>query len=267
MRGDVPDLPMPGTAFLTPKQNDALLVLVGVILLASPAWVAALHVGEPTYHYERVQVVVDDEEGLTYARDDPEFIGLPISTEIGCSIPHEVRACAFERHLLDNHTVPTEVYTNNPDLDTVRSYGIRYRYVTINGTAYRSAQVPNRSVQREDGLYRVDLGLRRVPMERALRAGSLNATFDREQIPSAVYRAAVSGESTAPRRVDVPEMPIRLDDGEYYRVYYEERTEAPGFLQLLEWIFTYVGPLVGLGILIRVSGRVAVIYVGDDPGE
>lgn len=249
---------------LTRKRHDMVSVIFGILLLVSPVWVTALGVGEPRYQYDRVQVLIDDEDGLTYASDDPaKFV--PISTNIGCSIPQDVRTCAFERYLLANHTIPTTVYTNNPDLETAPYDMARYQYVMVNGSAYRPVQVPNKSVQRDDGIYRVDLDLESVSIESALRNAALNASLERDQIPNPVYQAAVSGESSSTNEVDVPTTPIRLENGEYYRVYVDGQTEAPGILQILRWVLTYIGPLLGAGILIRVFQRIEITYIGNEP--
>jgi hypothetical protein len=93
---------------------------------------------------------------------------------------------------------------------------------------------------------------------------SLNASLERAAIPSPVLDAAETGTGRARSEVDVPETPVRLRSGTYYRVYRAGRTDAPPTEHLAGGLLTFLAPVVGLGVLIAVAGRVDVTYVGDD---
>jgi hypothetical protein len=97
---------MPSDGPLTPARRDFLLAVAALALLAGPLWANALHLGDPTYRYERARVEVGGERGIEYVDESAAPSGVSISEEIGCSIPREVRTCAFERYLAANHTVP-----------------------------------------------------------------------------------------------------------------------------------------------------------------
>lgn len=249
---------MSSDGLLSPRRRDAVLALIALALLAGPLWAPSLHVGDSHYRYDRAEVTVNG-TGIEYATASDSVHVPAISEEIACSGHREVRPCAFERLLLDNLTVPTEVYTNNPFSSGSTWIYDRYRYVLLNGTVYEPTHVPNRSVRR-DGLYRLDLDLRRVPPERALRSVSVTA----EEASSTVAEVARTGETSVRHRLDPPATPIRLDDGTYYRVYrVAGPREASLTARLLGFLLTYATPLAGLYVVADLSRRVRVTYVGD----
>lgn len=253
---------------LTPARRDALRAVFALLLLAAPLWAPALHLGDPTYRYERARVAVGGERGLSYAGGNTTVgVDAPdvVSAAVGCSTPRDARVCAFERYVAAGHTVPTGVYTTNPDAppDALGRSHERYRYVLVDGSAYRPVAVANESVRRDDGLYRLDLALEPVGLRDALRAVSLNTTRDRASIPDPVYRAATTGGATAPRRVDVPRTPIRVDDGAYYRVYPAGRTDAPPLGSATESLLAVGGPVAGLALAARLRRRVEIEHVGE----
>lgn len=256
---------MAGVGPLTPARRDAFFVVLALGLLLGPVWVPVLDLDEPTYRYERARVTVGGENGLAYANSTPfQETNRFISADIGCTIPEDARICAFE-HYAANHTIPTDVYGTNPNY-TRRSLGgvERYRYVLLNGTAYETTLVPNRSIRDDQGLYRLDLGLSPVSLDEALRAVSLNATVQREDIPSVVYRAATGGVGENHRLVDVPRTPVRVENGTYYRVYFADRTEPSPIGQFLGTVLPVGAPVIGLLALYSLSRRfeVSVIHRG-----
>lgn len=245
---------------LTPARRDALLAVVAIALVAGPLWAPALHFGDPTYRYERVEVTTDG-AGIEYVNESSVPLRTAISEDIGCSGGWDVRTCAFERLLVDNRTVPSGVYSSNPNRDP-DGFEERYRYVLLNDTVYETVYHTNGSVQRDDGMYRVDLAIEPASPGRALQRVSLAATSD--DVPSVVADAARNGEARARQQVRVPETVIRLEDGTYYRVYLAERSDAPPMSHVVDSLLTYVAPLVGLYLLVGLSRRVSMTHLGDD---
>ena len=247
---------------LTPVRRDILLALVALGLLAGPLWAPALNLAGPTYEYERAEVTTDD-TGIEYANESAVPVGSrpPISDDIACSETREIRACAFERLLLENRTVPTEVHTTDPDAFRFRGeVAERYQYVLVDDAVYEPAYTPNRSVRTDDGLFRVDLDLEEADPDEALERVSLRAGSD--DLPSTVADAARTGEATARRDVAVPATPIRLEDGTYYRVYQSDRSTRPPLWRGIDRFFRYLAPFVGLSLFARLSGRIS--YVGPE---
>lgn len=247
------------------RRSDAVrqgipLALIAVGLLAAPLTVSVLHVGEPTYRYERLEVTTNG-TNVKYATERDVPFETPISEEIACAGSWEVRACAFERLLLDDRTVTTETYSSN--LDRTRlPVEERYRYVRINDTVYEVGYVTNASARREGGMYRVELALERTAPDRALRSVSLPVTSD--DLSQTVAAAARTGEASASREIDVPETPIRLEDGTYYRVYQTERVEPSPGARGARLLLTYIAPLFGLPVAVDFLQRIDVTYVGRE---
>lgn len=256
---------MPSASPLTPVRRDALLALLALVLLAAPLWAPSLHLGDPTYRYERVEVVVND-TSIEYANETAVPYETPISDDVACSSGWEVRACAFERLLVENRTLPTKVYSSNPNDDETgrrSSFEDRYHYVLLNDTVYRVTYVTNSSAPRSDGMYRVDMSLEPASPERVLQRTSMRVESD--DVPPVVAEAARNGEAHARHEVEVPETPIRLEDGTYYRVYrIRWSDDPPPIARALDFFLTYFAPLVGLFLFARLSENVEVTYVGDD---
>lgn len=244
----------------TPQRRDLILALA---LLAGPLWAPVLHLGQPTYTHKRARVVVGGDDGLKYASRTGTLVTTPISVEIGCSIPEDARTCAFERYLANNHTVRLGASSDNPNLTEQWPGYNRYQYVLVNGSAYVPVATPNRSASNGGGWYPLDLALRPVPLDDAIRYVSLNATAQSAQIPPPVLEAATEGVGHAHEQVDVPQTPIRVANGTYYRVYDAGRTDPTVLSSAADFLLTYVAPAVGFFSLLFLSGRVTVTYVGS----
>lgn len=245
---------------VTPFRRDLVLVLVALGLVVAPLWVPHLVSAEPTYQYERAEVTAN-ETTVEYADDVHGQIafGTPISDEIACSRSWVARPCALERLLLDDATVPSGMYSSSPGPTSLPNSD-PYRYVRINDTIYDPVYVANESAEGENGMYRVDLNLERADPEAALRDVSVAVTSD--DLHPAVAEAARDGDGRASRDVDVPETPIRLEDGTYYRVYRTSHSEPSLTERNLGFAMTYFAPLLGLGALGHLSRRFEVTYVG-----
>lgn len=245
-------------------RRDFLVGLLAIGLITAPLWAAALHIGEPTYAYDRAEVTTTD-TGIEYVNPDDVPSRTPISDSVECAgWGGDARACAFEEHLLDDEVIPTEIYATNPnttDLPTplLADY---YRYVQIDGELYEPSYTANTSAQRDDGMYRVDLSLNSVDPEDVLYWVSFGVDSDRAQ--SIVIETARNGHTTTQEDVDVPETPIRLNDETYYRVYQERGVDEPSTAEsALSSSLTYIAPLLGLYLIVRLFGRVEVSYVGE----
>lgn len=256
---------MPSDSRITAFHRDILLAVVALTLLVAPLWVPAINIGDSTYTYARAQIVLDDEDGITYANETEGPFWKYISKDIGCSISRDVRPCAFERYLAANNTVPTEVYTNNPDAPHEMATE-RYRYVQVDGSVYETSYVGNRSVQNDAGLYRLDLALELASPADVLRAVSRDVSAEHVDVAPVVVEAAKEGEATSHHEVEVPQTPMRLDDGTYYRVYTAESSDAAPMAQFLRIVLPIAGPLIGLFIVFRLFQRIEVTYVGDKRG-
>ncbi|WP_135806551.1 hypothetical protein [Halorussus marinus] len=253
---------MPAERRLSTLQRDALLAILALALLTAPLWLTATSLGAETYVYERAEVVIDDESGIAYANDTGVPLGASVSDEIACTTAWAVRPCVFEQYLASNNTVPSEIYTSNPG--TSHSVPIEpYGYAQADGVVYETAYVANRSARNEDGMYRLDLALEPVGAEEALRSVSIDASTERPDAPSVAVEAAQEGRAVAPREIEVPQTPIRVDDGRYYRVYGARTTEPNPFGRLLRTGLSWLGPLVGLLLSYRLWGRIEVSYAGS----
>lgn len=245
-------------ALLTPARRDALLAVVALALVVAPIWAPALHLGDPAQRYERALVTTENGT-IEYADESAEPVRAPVSVEIACTEPFmQSRGCFFEHYLAEGHTIPTGVWTSNPDHDRISTFE-RYEYAALNGSVYRTGYVANESVQNDDGLYRVELALDPEPADEALRSVSVSA----ERVPDPVRRAAETGVATTHREIDVPDRPVRLDDGTYYRVYEAGETDPSDIGAIFDGIARYGFPFLGLALFGRLRGRFEVRYVGD----
>jgi len=244
---------------VAPVRKDALLTVVAIGLFLAPLGVPALHLSDTRYHYKRAQVTVDSPHGIAYASFSAAnriSRGVPVlSRDIACSYGTNGRDCAFERYLAKNHTVPVG-WATNPN-QTLAGFvpNKYYRYVLINGTAYATQMIINKSVQNSNGYYRIDLALKQESTSHVLRAVALNASQQRNSIPPAVYRAATTGEATGYHAVDVPQTPIRVSNGTYYRVFLQSQSTPGPLLPMYNVLLTYGLPILGLFVLYRVFRR------------
>lgn len=262
---------------LPPRRRDALRALVAVLLLAGPIWIPALHLDDPTYQYERTRVVVDGGSvGLANESEAPPRT--TPSDRIVCAGAAS-RACAFERHLVRNHTVLTGVYASTPGkrTDTFAVGPDRYDYVQIddaiyepitlanrsrtyvvaNGTVYRRGTAPD-GVATSGTLYRSELSLRRASPTEALA----DVSRDAESVPTPIGRAAETGVGTSHAGLDVPQTPIRTGDGTYYRVYLAEWRGPVIETSWIETLLVVGSSTTGLFTLYRLRRRVEITYVG-----
>ncbi|WP_096389660.1 hypothetical protein [Halopenitus persicus] len=273
---------MSSTDRLTPQRRDALRAVIALALLAGPLWIPALHLGDPTYRYERAQIT-DDGSGVAFENESAVPAGTILSEEIACAGTSS-RACAFERHLARNNTVLTPIYSSTAGTGT-SSFAVApdsYDYVQINGTVYEATTVANRSrvyvvanrtvyekgeapedADTSGDLYRVELSHRQAPPAEVL----FRVSRDVDTVPSPIAQAARTGTGVAHRDLDVPKTPIRTAEDTYYRVFRAGQNETGGHAWL-DTMLTIGTPIAGLIILVRLRRRVEITHVGTaDPDD
>lgn len=255
---------MSSTPVLTPARRDAIAALVAVALIAGPVWASALHLAEPSHRYERVEITTDGGRGIGLAGDAVVLPDLKVSDRIRCVVPRESRICAFEEHLAEGRTVATDAYSAPNRSEPFLSHQTDYDYVVLGEEVYETSYVVNESARSEGGSSRIDLALEPIPPETALEDASIDATEEPDRVPDPVLVAARTGSATTHRDVDVPEEPIEVDGGRYYRVYQTGPVPYPEREEIADGLLTYVAPLVGVLWLRRLLGRVEVEYVGDE---
>lgn len=238
---------------VSPLQRDLLLAVVAVGLVAGPVWIGVLGFGDPMYTYERSAVVTDGET-VAY-EDDPSFTygPVPISDEIACSTDWtQIRTCAFESQLVENEPVPTTIRTGNPERSSL-PFGEEYGYISVDETLYEATYTDGE----EEG--RIYLDLERADPDAALEDVSIAA--DRDTVPDAVREAAETGEAETRTEIDVPQTPIEVADGRYYRVYRTGATQPSALEELLVTLARFGGPIAGALLFYRLSRRIT--YVDD----
>ncbi|WP_135664403.1 hypothetical protein [Halorhabdus rudnickae] len=147
---------------------------------------------------------------------------------------------------------------------TVSLRGTPYEYVLSDEAVYRATARANESAQRDDGDYPIELALEEVQPEEALQDVSMPIT---SKTQSVVAEAARTGNATTHERVDVPETPIRLDNGDYYRVYYAGTISDSVDYHLIRLagngLLVFLFPLLGLKLLFRGPRRFEINHIGD----
>ncbi|MFB6184347.1 MAG: hypothetical protein ABEI96_07310 [Haloarculaceae archaeon] len=226
---------------LSPKYRDTLLAVVAVAALAAPLWTPALHLDDPQYRYESV-VIETDGSHVAFATDPGEY-GVGISDDVVCAEGAWSRSCVFERYVAANNTVPTAVYSGNPDYLHTDAPVERYDFVFLNGTAYETVYPANRSVTKHGGA-RLDLGLRKVAADRALSAVAVPA----DEVSKPVRRAAKTGVAYG-YRAAVPDTPVALGEDTYRRVYVADVIYPPDDASGTASLLTYGGLVAGLALL------------------
>lgn len=247
---------MPDGSRLRSLRAYGLVLAVGLTLIAAPLWVPALHLDDPTVTYERAEIVANADEGVHHADESRAGRATPISDEIGCTdMQNDYRICGFERYLLGDVTVPSGWLTTNPNRTTDYQTH-RFQFVQIEGQTYRPATVVNESVQRGNGMYRIDLTLESVPPKRALDAVARNPDAERPPVDPVVREAAATGTATSHRDIDDLATVFEVGNGTYYRVYRAGSTPPIGLIAIFDPLLTVFLPGLGLGTLLVIGSDV-----------
>lgn len=88
------------------RRVSALLVVVALLAATNSLWLFPDE-GELAYTYERTEIEVEDGT-LSYAEEPPrEFDQQNDMSDVGCTpgLPHGSRACAFDKHIVENGPV------------------------------------------------------------------------------------------------------------------------------------------------------------------
>ncbi|SEH15615.1 hypothetical protein SAMN04487967_2160 [Natronorubrum sediminis] len=250
---------MQGLPSLTPFRRDLSLALLAVALLTVPLWGASYIPPTTSYQYDHTEVVAT-ETSIEYV-DSAMPSTVPISDEIACADPWEIRTCTLEGQL-ENETVTTEYTSTNPDSDAeTLSDWDRYGYVLLDETLYETTHAANESAPSDDGGYRIDIGLEPASTDAALADVAVDST----EVSSEAATVANEGHLETDEEIDVPETPIETDDGSYYRVYESGSTSRSVLVTpVIDALLPFVPAGVGLFLLIGLSRQVEVAYTGSD---
>lgn len=252
------------------RRRGATLLVLALILLTAPFWIGQFDLDADRYTYERTEVGVEDGT-ISYVgpTTGPEP-HLPISDDLGCEArgPNAVeRICSFEHHLAtSNATIRFGWSTTTIDMEPAR--GREHRYLLFPDGVYEQLERTANSTESASDLhgefYPMYLEIEAVDPHVALHDVSVDAS--RSNVPNVVRRAAESGEASTRGGVDVPQDPIRVDGGTYYRVYESDVSDPPP-LETAAYLFArFLAPVLGLGPLVTVGSNVRVTYVGDAEG-
>jgi hypothetical protein len=229
-----------------------LLALVGLLLLGAPAWAPPLHLDDPTYRYERVEVTASNGT-IEWADRDAVPGDTPISEEIGCSDGFEARICAFEQRVLEEGSVPSALAGGPPDQELhPGQFASRYTYVRLDRIYAATYRYNTSRPQTESGAYRIDATLEPADPTEALQAVSLS--LESPEVLPVVAEAARNGAATAPRQVPTPDTTLQFE-GSYYRVFQTAESEPPWWGSPIHIALVFGGPLAGVVILIRLHQR------------
>jgi len=247
-----------------PRHRDAALLVLALGLLAAPLWITPLGLAEPTYHYDRAEVTVDDGE-IRFVDSDVTPQARPLSEHVACTGTN-YRTCAFETFLADGGTVPGSAYVSSPTVDHPGS-GLEYyhEYAFIDGDdgVYEPTYEVNETPVTVDGdtMYELTMTVESVAPADALSSIAIPA----DQVAPAVRDAAASGAVASASGVDPPKTPVQTADGSFYRVYRSGTDVPPAIERSLEDALTVGAPLAGVGLVLLVSRRFDISYNGEQP--
>lgn len=209
-----------------------LVMVVGVVLLLSPAVVQSFHVGEPTYEYTATELTYEDG-----SFKPAESLGLSFSIDnIACT--QNSRSCQLEHHIQENGRVPVE--------DSVL-YRARYEYAHLDGSMYAMTE------ETENGT--TYLTQERIEPRLALRRSSTSYDF-----APPTFRASIDhGTATATTEHESPQVVSKNTNGPDPTFYYVEATSAPSGgvygpglnATVLRLGLSGGGFLAGLGLVLR----------------
>lgn len=170
---------------LTPRRRDATLLLLGVLLLASPFLIGQFHFDDSIREYERIEVTAEEgtvEYGPAYTGN---LVRIPISDHIGCTFNHyrsDQRYCSLEASIASDDRRVLTGWATGPGSVPETS---EFRYLALNGSIYEPTLTvnetpdPDRDPNRTEAVYPIYLDLEPVPADRALRTVSVPVTAGR----------------------------------------------------------------------------------------
>lgn len=245
MQASLAVVPQVLSSALTPRRRDALLFVLGLVLVLSPVLVTMGFVGGTDYHYESTEVVEAD-NALVYADANEVPPGTPISEEVACAGTQVERVCALEPAVVED-SLSLGVTSADPDRDPAIAPP-PYEFVQLDDEIYRAGYETTEDEE-------IEVTLTSSSASIALHAVSLDP--ERSSVSSTVMEAAEEGEATSRTAVDVPDTPVITDDG-YYRVYLAEDATEGSTSPLSLGIF--FGAALGGIILLSLARHVRVSY-------
>lgn len=254
---------------LTQQRRDATLVLLAILLLATPFLIGQLHFDDSVHRYERIEVTTEDGT-VQYAQDPLESdVDVPISDGIGCTYYHyrsDERYCTLENSLARNDHRVISAWATGPSPIPETS---EYAYLAVNGSVYEPTLAASETPEpdrapNDQAVYPIYLDLDPVRAETALRRVSV--PVNQRYVSGPLRRAATTGQATVRGGVTVPSGPFRLENGSYYRVYQSDVSDPPTRDRAIYLLGRYLAPLLGIGALYVVSGNVTVGYTGGRSG-
>lgn len=204
-----------------------IAVALGILLVFTPHFVGHLHLGDPTYRYEAVEVEPTS-DGFEWRGDYP---GGGLDDDVACVGPLQ-RVCPLEQLLLTNNVTTRYAITGEPS-------GYSYIYVPENGF-YRATS------ERRGGDTR--LLLEAVSSEKVFRRTATQMKYVERPI-----RKAIKSESGTTRRSLLDENKLVRDGGAYYVVtehLVSHSTQAERRGKQIEALSSVLGPAVGIVLIL-----------------
>lgn len=230
---------------MPPRRTAALLVGVGVPLLANPLWLFP-HEGDVRYTYERTEIDVENGTLEYVGKDATGFRERNGLTPIACRFHDDERprACAFDYHLVDHGPVVAGNQLPAVEPDFARLRGSYYRRIVEH-----SGSDENRSL-----VHDVEpVAPRTILAESAVNLTGAS-TSTTEDLPLE-FRVAITGEPrTTVEELDEEDLGrIFRRGGVYYTVVATDETFVDHGLTFLRYEVPRYA-LVLLGLLVLVGG-------------
>lgn len=239
---------------LSPRHRIVLLVLVGLALVANPAWLYP-HDDETLYTYERREIGVEDGNLTYHGLDGTLFIGKYSDLNaLGYQYPDtDARACAFDEYLVTNGPV---------SMPKQAAYSRVPEFAHLEDGYYR------RIYRRNDSTVTYDV--ERVTPREFLEAVAVDLTGRRaDDLPNDFpleYRLAVTGGTTRSFEDTEDDELGRVfrHDGSYYTVVVtDQEIRDPPFplTGVTRRFLQLIGVLAIIGAVVYAAGFVR--WVGD----
>ncbi|WP_435155718.1 hypothetical protein [Haladaptatus sp. DFWS20] len=213
------------------SETKALLsISVGLVLLLNPLYIGLLHLDDPTYRYQQVEVEFTDGG---YRTDERSLLGVErIDSDVACLRGYPTRACQFERFLYNggNGSVPTNY--------RFRHAGRDYSAVFVNGQFYRP-----RGIERNGTWY---MTLEPASKEEVLKG----VTTPYADAPVSIRHAVRTGNVSTHREIEMTNELVRKD-GTYSVIRLADKAEASNSKRLLHYLFLVGGVVVGFFHVLR----------------
>ena len=210
------------------------------------------------YQYESAEVIATD-TGVAFVDEDAVPDGIKISTSVACAGTIADRTCALERTIVESGPQPIGINSTDVSADE-RIQEPPYDFVQLEGTVYRVSYGLDERVEDDEGRHPVVANMSQAIPAAVLHSISIDTT--EEDVDSTVVTATETGDAESTSAAEVPETPIRLDDGTYHRVYLTEPAPTGADSPL---VFSVIlGVALGIALLLGLSRklRIRIRYTG-----